>query len=132
METIIKKNVKIRLVGIDYKETEPVDGGRITAQDFLSIGNVEKESAELLIERKIHSRATPGFILSVKAKIVYAAEDGVDLREHFTNQYVKENINNLAGFIMGYISALITQITSSFGNYPLITPVMIMEEQPKK
>lgn len=129
MESIVKKGVGIKLINIEYKEMESSDRGEITAADRFTIVKVEKETAELLVERKIKATGRPAFILTVKAKVSYVAEEGIDLTEKFDKDYLKKHVNELTGLAMSYISALITQITGSFGNYPLITPVVIMDDE---
>ena len=128
MESIVNKRVRIKLTNIEYKEMESSDRGEITAADRFTIVKVEKETAELLVERKIESTEKPAFNLTVAAKVFYTAAEGIDLTEKFNKEYLKKHVNELTGLAMSYISALITQITGSFGNYPLITPVIIMND----
>lgn len=128
MEKIFKENIEVSLAGIEYKTIEPTGKKVIEASDTFSIVNVTRNTALISIERKLVADVIKPFELIVKAQVGFEALDGVDIINHFTKKYLREHVNELCGVPMSFISALITQITGSFGGFPLITPAIIVQD----
>lgn len=127
MEKILKENIEVSLTGIEYKTIEPTGKKVIEASDTFSILNVSRNTALISIERKLVADIVKPFELTVKVQVGFDALEVVDLTKHFTTKYLQEHVNELCGVPMSFISALITQITGSFGGFPLITPAIIVQ-----
>lgn len=129
MDRFIKDNIGVSLAGIQYKKVAPTGKNNIEAEDTFSILEVKEDTAKILIERKMIADVRNPFELSVKTEVEFRALEGVDLTKHFTSEYIKEHINELSGVPMSLISALVTQITGSFGGFPIITPAIFIQNK---
>ena len=67
--------------------------------------------------------------LKIKVKVVRFAEENVDLTQEISDDYIKENINKLLGPALSFMSALVAQITGSFGELPFITAPSFYDEE---
>ena len=129
MDKIIKDNIGVSLAGIQYEKIDSTGKNIIEAEDKFSILEVKEDSAKILIERKMVADVRNPFELSVKTEVEFRALEGVDLTKHFTLDYIKDHINELSGIPMSLISALVTQITGSFGGFPIITPAIFIQKK---
>lgn len=128
MEKIIKDNIGVSLTEIQYKIIESTSKKIIEAKDAVSIVEVKEDTAKIIIERKIIADVRKPFELSVKTEVEFSALEGIDLTKHFTSEYLNGHINELSGIPMSLISALVTQITGSFGGFPIITPAIFIKK----
>ncbi len=128
MEKLILGGIEMRLVGISYKVGKS-SSSDVTVEDNYVLEKIEKDSVHLIFERDVTMNFERKERLKIKVKVVRFAEENVDLTQEISDDYIKENINKLLGPALSFMSALVAQITGSFGELPFITAPSFYDEE---
>ncbi len=128
MEKLILGGIEMRLVGISYKVGKS-SSSDVTVEDNYVLEKIEKDSVHLIFERDVTMNFERKERLKIKVKVVRFAEENVDLMQEISDDYIKENINKLLGPALSFMSALVAQITGSFGELPFITAPSFYDEE---
>lgn len=121
MRNLIQENIGLILKSIDYKATTSSEQKKIDSNDEIKLLAITSDSAELEITRYVNADLQNSYRLKVVAGVTLYAKPGVDLSKLLTVEKLEENKEQLTGVPMGYVSSLISQITGSFGGYPVVT-----------
>lgn len=128
MRELIQENIGLSLKSIDYKITSSSEKKKIDSYDEMKLLSISNDSAELEITRYVKTDLQNSYYLKVIAGVMLFAKPGVDLTKTLTIKKLEENKEQLMGVPMSYVSSLISQITGSFGGYPVVTAPGLRKE----
>lgn len=121
IQELIQDSVGLVLKSINYESFDPKQESKITYTDSFTMVSKNKDIVEFEVSRKIIGNLQVGFSLNVSAGVQIYAKKGVDLNTQLTDEIIQENIIAITKTVMSFVSSLITQITGSFGNIPIVT-----------
>lgn len=121
MRELIKESIGIYLKSITYDGSIGKEEKKIDTTEELKLVSVEEDMAELEIIRCVYADIQNSYKLKVVAVIQLFAKEGINLKEQLLVEKLEKEKVQITGIAAGFLSALITQITGSFGGFPVIT-----------
>lgn len=124
------KNVEdLKIENISYNPTKKAEKAFILVFDNLTVESSANLSKRVSIERILDVSTNQAYRLIVKVSFIVNAEVSDDEQsgettDTITEQFFRRNPNML-GIPLSFISMLISQITGSFGQVPLITSTVL-------
>lgn len=93
--------------------------------------HIEKDKLSLIYVREIVFPAENSYKLEIKVRVRRTAKEDVDLKEILNEKTILENADNILNLVSNYVSLLISEMTGSFGNVPLVTPPTFLKQKNK-
>lgn len=130
------ENVSYQLDKISYKAHKSNDVEKkllVKISDSFELRDVSFENINILVTRTISFKPKSLYDLSVSIKLILPLNQGANrftgTRDDLVN-YVSENIESIINRseLMETLSLLISQISSTFGKVPIITPPMYLKD----
>ncbi len=122
MQNLIKDNISATLKNIQYISVNPSKNKKIDFSDEIKITEKNENLVKFDIVRNLSVDLDIAYNLEIVVSLTLFAKDNVDLSKSFTDEFIEKNKDEIAGNVMNFISALISQITGSFNGFPIVTP----------
>ena len=129
MQNLIKNGLAILLKNINFENVATTETKKINYVDQFKTVFIEPDFAEFEITRLVSVDIRHAYNLKVVAGVQVFAKDGIDLTKSLNEKVIEENRNTISSTVMNFISALVTQITGSFNEIPIITPPSLKLEE---
>lgn len=100
---------------------------------FVDDFDIVKNNDKILIidfNRKLIMSGDALFNLSITYRIEHFVkqDENIHLKDYNIDEEIKKNIEMFSGNVMSKVSLLISEITSNFGTFPIITPPIVKIE----
>lgn len=127
VELLDDVNILIRLNEVSFKriEDEPEEESRLVVEDSYEISEVQDTMFGVRLTRHVCFFPAAFFDIKVEFEIGRCLVDGIDasIREYDLDKFIsEENVDEITGYNFNRVSSIISDLTSSFGLSPLITP----------
>lgn len=122
------KDISYNTIDIEDDENSEVEISFV--DDFDIVRNNDKI---LIIDfnRKLIMSGDALFNLSITYRIEHFVkqDENIHLKDYNIDEEIKKNIEMFSGNVMSKVSLLISEITSNFGTFPIITPPIVKIEE---
>ena len=131
---VFNNNVSAHLEKIEYNILETFDERnlKVDIADQFKLNEISHNALALTISRDIVLGMVGGFTLHIEVDFKRYAQDGVNLANILSEEIVEQNITEICGPVMNFVSLLISQITASFNRNPIITTPNFIVKEPRK
>lgn len=118
--------LKIDLKSINYNlPNEESKNNSLKINDDIKITSIESSELKLTYSRTVKFKYT----IIIEFDITLSAKNGINLKDkEIPDDYFEKNFEENIGIAANYMSNLIAQITSTFGEVPLVSPPMFIEK----
>jgi hypothetical protein len=129
----VSNSVGVILKSIDYKSLsvkgKKDDENAVIVEDKCNIIEFTSSQITFLFSREINVQIDVGYKLVIEVEFKRFANEGVDLKEIFTEEEIKKDIRLFVSPVTNYVSLLVSQITSTFNHAPIVTPPSYIESK---
>lgn len=127
----LSNRISLRLEKIRYDalDAEDIDCN-VEYHDEWEVVKKGERNIALLYKRKVYFEPENRFRLEIDVRIVASANDksNVDLND-CSDEDIQNAIDKIIGIIPSYMSALVSQITGSFTDIPVISPPFFIKKE---
>lgn len=121
------KEISYNTIDIEDDENSEVE------ISFVDDFDIVKNNDKILIidfNRKLIMSGDALFNLSITYRIEHFVkqDENIHLEDYNIDEEIKKNIDMFSGNVMSKVSLLISEITSNFGTFPIITPPIVKIE----
>lgn len=126
---------RYRLKDISYNTIDIEDDENSEVEiSFVDDFDIVKNNDKILIidfNRKLIMSGDALFNLSITYRIEHFVkqDENIHLKDYNIDEEIKKNIEMFSGNVMSKVSLLISEITSNFGTFPIITPPIVKIEE---
>lgn len=129
------ENVSYLIEKITYKSISTEEGKELTVKflDTFKLGAISTNQIEVLVNRTLNFKPKSLYNLSIDVKLVLPLNQmekkfpgSIEELEKYTLEHIEDIINR--SNLMETVSLLIGQISSAYGQVPIITPPMFIAE----
>ncbi len=122
------KDISYNTIDIEDDENSEVE------ISFVDDFDIVKNNDKILIidfNRKLIMSGDALFNLSITYRIEHFVkqDENIHLKDYNIDEEIKKNIEMFSGNVMSKVSLLISEITSNFGTFPIITPPIVKIEE---
>lgn len=122
------KDISYNTIDIEDDENSEVE------ISFVDDFDIVKNNDKILIidfNRKLIMSGDALFNLSITYRIEHFVKqnENIHLKDYNIDEEIKKNIEMFSGNVMSKVSLLISEITSNFGTFPIITPPIVKIEE---
>jgi len=132
----IEPKQQIFLNGAEYRLLQLVAGGTtgtMRVSDNLDVSFLDNKHIKLVLTRKINFQPAGLFETAVSFGAILTLKDDayflVDWKTYDLPEEIINNSKNLVNPLAARISMLVAQLTSSYGQVPIITPPCVIAKQ---
>lgn len=132
LRAILTESSGMRLNHFEYTRIDSLeDETKLCLEDEFEISEIHQERFSIIVRRHIYCDPEDVMDMMVEFEIVrYLKEDCLeDLREYDIENQVKNDVDFYIDYNLNRASALISNITSSFGMNPLVTPPQFLKSK---
>ncbi|MGM9882005.1 MAG: hypothetical protein ACI31S_04100 [Bacilli bacterium] len=125
---------RYKLKDISYNTFDMEDDENSEVEiSFVDDFDIVKNNDKILIidfNRKLIMSGDALFNLSITYRIEHFVkqDENIHLKDYNIDEEIKKNIEMFSGNVMSKVSLLISEITSNFGTFPIITPPIVKIE----
>lgn len=124
LKKILAEEIGMRLNHLEYKRIETLEEeAKLFLEDEFEIIEIQEDFFAMLVRRHVYCDPEDTMDIVVEFEIARHLSDeySEDLRTYDIENEVREDVDFFIGYNMSRASALISNITASFGLAPLVT-----------